>query len=54
MQKILFFSLVFAITLGIVSCKKESGDEPERVYTKKIERNFTNEFEEDLIELVDK
>lgn len=50
MKKILSLSLVFVISLGIVSCKKESEDEPERVYTKTIERNFTNEFEKDLIE----
>jgi len=50
MKKILSLSLIFTITLGINSCKKENEDEPKRIYTKTIERNFSNEFEENLIE----
>ncbi|SHJ19267.1 hypothetical protein SAMN05444280_11314 [Tangfeifania diversioriginum] len=50
MKKILSLSLIFMITLGINSCKKENENEPERVYTKTIERNFSNDFEKDLIE----
>ena len=50
MKNILFFLLVNIFMLGLISCEKENEGELERVYTKSIERNFSNEFEKNLIE----
>jgi hypothetical protein len=50
MKKKLFWIVACVLPFVLISCDKKNENEPERIYTKSIERNFSNEFEENLIE----
>ncbi len=50
MKNILLIILSLTVVWLVVSCEKEDNPEPDGIYTKTIQRNFSDEYEKSLIE----